>query len=931
MKKLIYLLIIFFSTLTTLTAQVITWEPLFVTSEDTITIIFDATEGNGELAGATPPIYAHTGVITDMSTNPNDWRYVQGDWGTADANVLMQSLGGDKYQIKYHIRSYYGVPLGEEITHLAFVFRNTNGSKVGRATDGSDIFLPLSQPGLSATFSAPTDLPYFAELGETFAVKVEAVAADNIELFVDNVSVASSATSPLNYNLTVSDTDPKWVKYVVSNDTESVADSFFCVVNEVTVLPLPTGIQDGINYINDETVVLSLYAPQKEFIYVIGDFTNWQIQPDYLMNRSTDGIRHWLEISGLEPGVEYGFQYFVEGILKIGDPYSEKILDGWNDGDIPESVYPDLKPYPAGQTSGMVSVLETGQTPYDWQTPTYDKVPKEDLVIYELLVRDFVGTHSYETLIDTLDYLENLGINAIELMPIMEFEGNESWGYNPMYHLAPDKYYGTREALKAFIDECHSRGIMVILDMVLNHAFGQSPLVQLYWTGTQPSANSPWFNQEATHPFNVGFDFNHESTATKLFVDRVNTFWLEEYKFDGFRFDLSKGFTQTNNPTNVTAWGIYDASRITLLKRMADVVWETDPEAYVILEHFAANGEETELSEYGMMTWGNAVHNYNEATMGYLGGSNFDWISYQERGWDNPHVVGYMESHDEERLMFKNTQFGNSSGTYDVKELETGLARNGMAAAFFFTIPGPKMVWQFGELGYDVSIDDPCRVCNKPILWEYWDEPARRELYNTYRSLIHLKTEYNTFRTDDFQLSLSGAAKRIQLNHDDMNAIVMGNFDVVPTSVTPNFSHTGIWYDYFTGEELNITNASISYTYAPGEYHIYTDEPLPLPDFPTAVEDLPFTVENGVTAYPNPFTEQVILSYELQQPANVHIEIFNLAGQKVTDLLQEYQTTGFQKAVWNGTNANGQPVAAGQYLYRLQVGEAVFNGKMVKF
>ncbi|NOZ04318.1 MAG: hypothetical protein GXO92_06915 [FCB group bacterium] len=101
-------------------------------------------------------------------------------------------------------------------------------------------------------------------------------------------------------------------------------------------------------------------------------------------------------------------------------------------------------------------------------------------MIYELLVRDFIDRHDYQTLIDTLDYLEKLGINAIELMPINEFEGNSSWGYNPSFYFAPDKYYGTRQDLKLFIDECHRRGIAVIMDIVLNHTYGQSPLVSGY-------------------------------------------------------------------------------------------------------------------------------------------------------------------------------------------------------------------------------------------------------------------------------------------------------------------------------------------------------------------------------------------------------------------------------------------------------------------
>ena len=146
--------------------------------------------------------------------------------------------------------------------------------------------------------------------------------------------------------------------------------------------------------------------------------------------------------------------------------------------------------------------MEPGKTAYNWTNNNFSPPEKKDLIIYELLVRDFVSTHSYQTLIDTLDYLVELGINAIELMPPGEFENNESWGYNPSFHMALDKYYGKTEHFKAFIDSCHGRGIAVINDIVFNQAFGQSPMVNLYWDGVnnKPAANNPWFNEVCPHP-----------------------------------------------------------------------------------------------------------------------------------------------------------------------------------------------------------------------------------------------------------------------------------------------------------------------------------------------------------------------------------------------------------------------------------------------
>ena len=91
-------------------------------------------------------------------------------------------------------------------------------------------------------------------------------------------------------------------------------------------------------------------------------------------------------------------------------------------------------------------------------------------------------------------------------MPFNEFEGNNSWGYNPDFYFAPDKYYGPENTLKQFIDSCHAKGIAVVMDIALNHSFGSSPLVQLYWdaANNRPAADNPWFNPVAKHALQCG-------------------------------------------------------------------------------------------------------------------------------------------------------------------------------------------------------------------------------------------------------------------------------------------------------------------------------------------------------------------------------------------------------------------------------------------
>ena len=626
-----------------------------------------------------------------------------------------------------------------------------------------------------------------------------------------------------------------------------------------------------------------MYAPNKTRVSLIGDFNDWTETLSYQLNKTPDGLRYWITINGLTPGVEYAYQYIIDGTLKVADYMTEKVLDPYNDQYIPALNYPSLKPYPTGKTSGIVSVLQTAKPAYAWQVPNFTKPDKRNLVIYELLVRDFVATQNWSTVKDSIAYLKKLGITAIEVMPFNEFEGNLSWGYNPDYYFAPDKMYGTENALRQFIDECHSQGIAVIMDIAMNHAFGLSPTVQMYFNSTtnKPAANNPWHNVDAKHPFNVGYDFNHEAPATKDLVDRVVEHWLTNYKIDGFRWDLSKGFTQTNNPNNVGAWGNYDASRVAIWKRIYDKMQTVAPNSYCILEHFADNSEEIELSNYGMMLWGNSNNDYNQATMGYA--SNIQYGIYTNRGWTNPTLVTYQESHDEERLMYKNEQFGNQSGGYSVKNIATALKRNEMAASFWAMTPAPKMMWQFGELGYDYSINTcgnltvntSCRTDAKPIKWDYLQDANRKALYDVYSKLLTLRKVPDylpAFVSNSIGYDLGGYFKWLQVTTNELKICVIGNFDVVPVTGSVTFQNAGTWYNYLQGGTRYATGSTENITLQPGEYYVYLDRdvsskvaailPLKLLSF-TAARGTDKIAINWVTS-----NEINVKHFELQRSSN---------------------------------------------------------------
>lgn len=861
MERLLTFIFLFLLSVS-VSGQIVTIDPSTATGDDEITIFYDASQGTGGLVGASK-VYMHSGVVTDGPTG-TDWQNVIGNWGSDDGVGQMTKVDGEDNKWKISIgkpRDYYNVSASTTIFRLSMVFRNADGSAEGKGTPGSfssgavasngDIYIDLDVSNF-VRITQPTEESLFLEQDETVTIAAQAsssvsamaILIDEGNGFEEKHSVTSGTSISYEFSPTQSFNGTLKVKATINGEEVEDSQAFnLNLTGNTQVLDLPAGLKKGINYSSDLTKVsLVLEAPGKDFVYVVGDFTNWQINADYLMNKTPDGELFWLEISGLTPNQEYVFQYWVDGTITIGDPYADKIADPWNDQYIPASVYDAIPDYNRTDLA-IASTFQTGQPDFQWNASedSWQRPEKEKLVIYELLVRDFIGTHSYKDLMDTLDYIQNLGVNAIELMPIMEFEGNESWGYNPMYFFAPDKYYGTKDDLKSFIQACHERGIAVILDMVLNHAFGLNPMVRMYWdaAASKPSSDNPWFNTDTKHPFNVGYDFNHESTYTQDFVDSVNSYWLTEYHFDGFRFDLSKGFTQTNNPNDVGAWSSRDDSRIALLSRMADKIWETDQEAYVILEHFADASEETALSAEGMLLWRNMGYPYHQA----LGGSNGEVFT----GATAETHVSYMESHDEQRQLYEVFNHGGANGVYDTRDTTIALERLKTNAAFFYTLPGPKMLWQFGELGYDIDIDFNGRVGNKPLPWGseglgYYEDQNRGFVYDAFAAILNLREQIDMQTNVSYTNDLSGAARSIVIDSDGLDVVIIGNFGLQPESVSYDFTETGDWFDYFGGDSFDVSSVATSANLEPGHFKIFTNNRISE------------GFENVVEAYQNPIT-----------------------------------------------------------------------------
>ena len=887
MKGFVILFFVFFTGISSYASVTLspTITPAFFKYNDQITIKYDVT-----------------GTSLASLTSAWAWVWIPGTTINAKYNINPATSSASPAQFIKSVVSghtYFTITLRPSDFFSSDISTQTQMGILLKANDWAngqttDYIASFWDGAFKVKLVSPTTQPLFVSNGNVIQVQATTPLASNYTLFVNNKQIdAQAGLTNYSYSLTVNDSVSFFkVRIVAQAISVSSSDTTEFTYNILLVSPAlarPSGIIDGINYNpSDQTkATLCFWAPNKTSVYAFGDFTDWSIDPKYLMKK--DGEHFWVEITGLTPGTEYAFQYLVNDTLRIADPYTDKILEP-DDNQIPATSYPNLKTIPAKAISQQwyynhFSVLQTNQTPYQWTSSNYQKPAKEKLVIYELLIRDFFDSNhrNFQSLIDTISYFKRLGVNAIELMPVTEFNGEVGWGYNPTSMFAVQKYYGHKNKLKEFVDKCHANGIAVIMDMVMNHQDlpNSYAMLDFDFTNGHPKSTNKWFNAQPTHPYNVFNDMNHASTYTQKYLDTINYYWVHEFKIDGYRYDLSKGFTQTNSGSDVNAWGNYDQSRINILTRMADVLWTKFPDAYIILEHFAANSEETVLANYragegkGMMLWANFNYAYGQNTMGFTSGSDISWMYYGTRGWTVPRAVGYMESHDEEREMYRNLQSGNSSGDYSVKTLTTALARMKSAALMFYTIPGPKMLWEFGELGYDQSINrcqdgsinSNCRLDPKPVLWSYLNVTNRKSLFNHVADLIRLHKNYSLFSVTGAAQISSGATSLVQQvtlkntpytsspnDSSQMNAQIAANFDVTSKPVTITFPHSGIWYDYYNGgSAVNVASNSLSVTLNPGEYKLYTDVKIKAGFVITAITDIS---PEEINFYPNPVRGQ---------------------------------------------------------------------------
>jgi len=524
-------------------------------------------------------------------------------------------------------------------------------------------------------------------------------------------------------------------------------------------LPPPGAIgRDGV-------VSFTLYAPRKRSVHLIGDFNDWKHDADPL-DQVADGL--WTIEKELPRGA-FAYQFLIDGELVVCDPYARYVEE--DPGDRPRKA-----------------IVKPRQDPHKWRQDQWQRPRFQDLLIYELHIADFTPQRDFREAVDRLGYVSDLGMNAIELMPVFGIHENKGWGYTPTFLFAPNEDYGTPDELRWLIDEAHGKGLAVILDMVLAHTGQKHPFNQMY-----PYDQSPWYGPTPGGGNDYGLpQLDYSKPATRAFVKDVLEYWLKEYHVDGFRFDYVKSI-------GVTPEG-YGVPTLVWAARQAR------PDAYVIGEHLP---EDPGLMLKADMdgAWHVRFSYALKALLCQREIGGYTWEDFEgairtldpgrEGYGDRPTcMVNYLESHDEERVILELKQAGFDE--------ETARRKSALGATILFTAVGEPMLYHGQTLGQDTAKN----IDHNFIDWEDLGTPGGKGLHEHYRRLAWLRRERDALKSTNIAIDAVMSEMRSVVYHRWNDAgdevVVVANFSSEDQKLPVPMPSQGKWREFFSGNEAKL-------------------------------------------------------------------------------------------------------------------------------
>jgi 1,4-alpha-glucan branching enzyme len=523
-----------------------------------------------------------------------------------------------------------------------------------------------------------------------------------------------------------------------------------------------------------------LFAPNNEAVAIVGSFSDWQEIP---MTKGEDG--YFRAQVDLEDGI-YRYKFRVKS-------QSPALLGQWVEVNDPYVTELDRR-----DETGIIHVQQN-QPIRDNYTWKYDDVAlpaNHELVIYEMHIADFVGSEpgqpdKFQRAIAKLDYLVELGINAIELMPITEYAGDYRWGYLVRYYFAPESSYGTPEAVKQLIDACHARGIRVIMDGIFNHTDDQSPLLLIdrdYWyyhDRHYPDDPANYWGPEFNYKI---YDEQRDLRPAWSFVGDVVRYWITEYHIDGIRYDAVRQLAdyefcgwlieQANaaageKPFYHIAEHIPDSPDITKPKGVFDACWH---ESFRFFLKDALLGEPIDLAKL------------KEA------------IDARQQGYEGTtSTINYLATHDRQHMIVELVD----EGMVD----QLAFQRVKLGVVLQMTTPGIPLIWMGDEFGQDTPKTKTTLEPN-PLKWQLLEEPLNQDLFQFYKQAIALRRSHPALLTDQIEFLHEDAENRVLVYlrwHDEGDRVlVIANLgeQALPHYEVPTVPESDRWLDWADASEV---------------------------------------------------------------------------------------------------------------------------------